>query len=126
MNFAEFWQYAPAIALGGVVGALTRWATFRAWGSERTVAALLSVNSVGSFSLGVFYGIAPELPFATTAALVAFTGGLTTFSTLVVEIATQARTRQWRRAATTTLAHFGGGALFAWLGATAVIMASGA
>lgn len=126
MNFTEFWLYAPVVALGGVAGALTRWATFRAWGSERVAAALLSVNFAGSFALGVFYAISPELPVATTAALVAFTGGLTTFSTLVVEIATQARTRQWRRGALTTVTHFGGGALFAWLGTTAVIMASGA
>ncbi len=126
MNFAEFWALAPAVALGCAAGALTRWATFRAWGSGRVPAALVSVNLAGSFALGVFYALSPGLPVAATATLVAFTGGLTTFSTLVVDIATSLRARQWGRAAISIAVNFGGGAACALLGAGAVMLTIGA
>ncbi|MFM6981880.1 MAG: fluoride efflux transporter FluC [Microbacteriaceae bacterium] len=126
MNFAEFWAFAPFVAFGGAVGAITRWATFRAWGSGRVSSALLTVNLAGSFALGVFYALSPSVPWQATVTLVAFTGGLTTFSTLVVDIAMSLRSRLWWRALVSTVVHFGGGAVCALFGAGAVMLTIGA
>jgi fluoride exporter len=126
VNFVEFWLLAPSIALGGAAGALTRWGTFRAWGESRAAAALLSVNLAGSFALGVFYAVSPGLPSVVVAGLVAFTGGLTTFSTLMVACVRDARARKWGRAVILLVVHVGGGTVCALLGAYAVMLAIGA
>lgn len=80
---------AGAVALGGVVGAATRWALIELLGGDGSVPpGLVVANVVGCLVLGVVVAIAPEAPTARTAAVgTGFCGALTTFSTLAVDLA---------------------------------------
>lgn len=84
------------VAAGGAAGAGLRWAVFEAWPDAGGRAALLAVNLVGSFLLGAALALPAEAVDRWHAALhdgigTGFCGGLTTFSTLAVEVAALGR-----------------------------------
>ena len=83
-----------SVALGGAIGASLRYlagvAVLRAFGSTGFPVAILSVNVVGSFLMGVFVVLAAQRglthlsPFVMTGVL----GGFTTFSAFSLEAVT--------------------------------------
>ena len=82
------------VALGGAIGASLRWLTgvamLRALGPSEFPLAIITVNVVGSFLMGVFVGAAAHKglthlsPFVMTGLL----GGFTTFSAFSLETMT--------------------------------------
>ena len=83
------------VAVGGAVGVSVRWSLLEV-GEPSSLAALLGANLVGCFVLGV--AVAREGPAGTArhrllhdGLAVGFCGGLTTFSTLAVEVAQMGR-----------------------------------
>jgi CrcB protein len=74
------------IAMGGAAGAACRWALTEAVGPTDWPWALLVVNVVGSFVLGLVmvHGSAPARELVRLGAGVGFCGGLTTFSSFAV------------------------------------------
>ncbi len=78
------------IAVGGAAGAATRWAVGAAWGGGTGFpVSTCVVNLAGCLLLGglLALGAAGRLPWRWVDALgVGFCGGLTTFSTLAVEV----------------------------------------
>ncbi len=86
------WDRALAIAVGGSLGAATRWCTVELAGTtHRFPWPVLAVNLVGSFLLGVLLAEEPGHPRLRLAlhdvGAIGFCGGLTTFSTFTVEVA---------------------------------------
>jgi len=77
---------SAVVALGGALGATCRWAVAELTGSTDWPWALLIVNVVGSFLLGVALvgGASPGLEMLRLGAGVGFCGGLTTFSGFAV------------------------------------------
>lgn len=74
------------VALGGVAGAATRWAALDL--ADRAAWALVAVNGVGAFLLGlVVHGLLRHNAGPRLLLGVGFCGSLTTFSTLAVDIA---------------------------------------
>lgn len=74
------------VALGGIAGAGVRWAVLSF--SDDAGWALVTVNSVGAFLLGLFAHSALRTSESGRLLLgVGFCGALTTFSTLAVEVA---------------------------------------
>jgi CrcB protein len=81
-----------AVALGGMLGTLLRFATSN-WVSshfpQHFYGATLAVNLVGCLLIGYLYGLfllRPEVPLALRAGLiVGFLGGLTTFSSFSLD-----------------------------------------
>lgn len=78
---------------GGCVGGWVRYAVTSAWSApERSFpAAVLTVNVVGAFVLGVIVVVAAEVPSRYLRPLLGtgFCGALTTFSSVVVAVARQ-------------------------------------
>lgn len=100
----------PLVALGGAVGALTRWAVVGAVDSPSWPWPVVVVNVAGSLVLGwiVGRGVLRD-PTVTVALGAGFCGGLTTMSTLTVEVAVLARSGRGAVAATTLLTTVAGG-----------------
>lgn len=76
------------LMLGGGLGAVTRAAITQACSKlpyEMPIATLI-VNVVGSFLISLLSGIVLGLNFASPLLIVGFLGGLTTFSTLSLEL----------------------------------------
>lgn len=115
----NFSALAPAVALGGAAGAMVRWLVMRSAGTARFTSGLLSVNLGGSLALGVIlaanWGSEPLFLGA-----LAFTGGLTTFSSLMVDIVQTARSGRVSTAVLTGVVHLVGGALLCGMGHLAV------
>lgn len=84
------WERVMAIALGGFLGASTRWLVLEMAGSQGFPWPVLVVNLVGSFALGILLAQEPMGQRARVAlhdfGAIGFCGGLTTFSTFTVEI----------------------------------------
>ncbi len=110
---------APAVAAGGAAGALLRWLVMRAGGTAGFTAGLLIVNLGGSLALGIFLALSWSSE-AWLVVAIAFTGGLTTFSTLMVDIVQSARSGKWTAAVVTGVVHLAGGALLCGVGHLAV------
>lgn len=82
------------VALGGAIGASLRWllgvAMLRVWGPSEFPVAIMTVNVIGSFLMGVFVvaaahrGLSHLGPFVMTGLL----GGFTTFSAFSLEAMT--------------------------------------
>lgn len=82
------------VALGGAIGASLRWLTgiavLRALGPSDFPVAIITVNGIGSFLMGVFVAVAAQRglthlsPFVMTGLL----GGFTTFSAFSLETVT--------------------------------------
>ena len=83
-------QRALAIAAGGGVGALLRWAVFTSVSAGGFPWPVLAVNVAGSFILGVLLAEEWSHPRARLvlhdAGGIGFCGSLTTFSTFAVEV----------------------------------------
>lgn len=81
-----------AIAAGGVAGAAVRWAVLEACGEVAWAWPILALNVIGSFVLGALLAEEQRNPGARIAladfGAIGFCGGLTTFSTFAVEVAT--------------------------------------
>ncbi|MCB0974365.1 MAG: CrcB family protein [Actinobacteria bacterium] len=107
MSTGSVWWYA-LVAVGGAAGALIRWVV-TTWSVRRgdgAFAATVAVNAAGSFGLGVMtalhLSVAPAALLAT-----GLCGGLSTFSTLAVELATRpGRLRSTLFGSVTALAAF--------------------
>ena len=106
-----------AVALGGFIGAISRFWLMQYIKSKITAdmpVATLSINLFGSFLLGLMSGLhvneIVHLLFA-----IGFLGAFTTFSTLAVE-AVQLWRENKRIFYWYLLLSFGGGIAFAWLG----------
>jgi CrcB protein len=111
---------ALLVALGGGAGALLRYAAQR-WSVARTGrahAGTLLVNLAGTFALGLLAGLpaAAEHRALMLLAGTGFLGGLTTFSTVMAQLAEMLRARRFRAAAGYGLATFGFGLLLAAAG----------
>lgn len=78
--------------------------------------ALLAVNVVGSFVLGLSWGLHLSHPGWAAVIASGFCGGLTTFSTWAVAIAGAIRERRWGAAASVFAAHLLLGGFAAWAG----------
>ena len=77
---------AFSVGLGAIFGAIFRWQIAIWAGSGFSLISLMAVNLLGSFLLGLVYGLYPDgrglyLPLG-----VGFCGSLTTFSTLELEL----------------------------------------
>ena len=78
-------EYLGRIAVGGAAGALVRWGIAEAWGSSEFPWPTLIVNVIGCGLLALV--TADSVPLHQQRLLaVGFCGGLTTFSTLTVEV----------------------------------------
>ena len=76
-----------AVAFGGAVGSLARWAAVSSVDNQRT-AVVFGLNVAGSLLLGALVGQAEALGDRRMALLgTGFAGGLTTFSTFAVSVA---------------------------------------
>ncbi|MEO1063087.1 MAG: CrcB family protein [Actinomycetota bacterium] len=85
-------RHWPAIAAGGAVGSLVRWAVVGLVDDPSWSWPVLAVNTIGGAVLGWLVGRGGFRSASTTAALgVGFCGGLTTMSALAVEVAGLAR-----------------------------------
>lgn len=78
-------DHLALVAIGGAAGAVVRWALVDAWAVDQFPWPTLIVNVVGCALLGVF--TADGMPVRKQRLLATgFCGGLTTFSTLSVEL----------------------------------------
>ena len=92
---------AGTAAIGGTVGALTRWrldTLVRSRFATAMPAGTLAVNALGCLVLGVLTGFQLS-PVWMTLLGTGFCGGLTTFSTLSVDALTLLRARSWAQLA---------------------------
>ena len=108
------------IALGGGAGALLRYAVQRMFAARtgHPRAGTLLVNLAGTFALGLLTGlpIASEQRAAQLLAGIGFLGGLTTFSTVMAQLAELLRAGRFRDAAAYGLSTFGCGLALAAAG----------
>lgn len=76
------------VTAGGAAGVLSRWAIVQA---SASIWAIVAVNVVGSFLLGVLMASARHVPADLEQALgIGFLGGFTTFSTFSMHVIEQA------------------------------------
>ncbi len=81
-------RVAPYVAAGGIVGALARWGVVELL--DRPTPALLVVNTVGSAALGIVVVRWPRADQPERLALgVGLCGGLTTFSSFALDVASR-------------------------------------
>lgn len=114
-----------AIALGGMIGTLVRYATGN-WVTshfpQHFYGATLAVNLVGCLLIGYLYGLfvmRPEVPEALRAGLmVGFLGGLTTFSSFSLDTLRLLENGQAPMAIGYAAASVLGGLLATWAGLT--------
>jgi CrcB protein len=114
-----------AVALGGMIGTLARYATGN-WVTshfpQHFYGATLAVNLVGCLLIGYLYGlfvIRPEVPEALRAGLmVGFLGGLTTFSSFSLDTLRLLENGQAPMAIGYAAASVLGGLLATWAGLT--------
>ncbi len=87
------------VGLGGAIGSLLRYGVALMFGSTRFPWATLTVNIVGSFTLGVLltYALGRWSTTTTTALAVGLLGGFTTFSTFAWETFTIAQSGELGR-----------------------------
>lgn len=77
-----------AVAVGGMIGSLGRWAAVNGVGADRSTVTILVLNIVGSILMGGLLARREGLTDEWFALLGAgFAGGLTTFSTYAVSVA---------------------------------------
>jgi CrcB protein len=111
---------ALLVALGGGAGALLRYAVQRAFIARtgRPHAGTLLVNLAGTFALGLLTGLPLAAESRAAALLVGtgFLGGLTTFSTVMAQLAELLRARRFKAAAGYGFATFVCGLLLAAAG----------
>lgn len=105
----QAWSAAGAVALGGLLGCLARWAIGR-WLAPGLPAgfpwATLGINVLGCLLLGLVLGAGPaRVPEAWRLGLgTGFCGGFTTFSTFGVEAVQLLEAGAWGRAGAYVLA----------------------
>ena len=114
-----------AVALGGAVGTLLRFATgnwVNAHWPQHFYGATLAVNVVGCLLIGYLYGLfllRPEVPLEVRAGLiVGFLGGLTTFSSFSLDTLRLLETGQAPMAFGYAAVSVVGGLLATWAGLT--------
>lgn len=114
-----------AVALGGAVGTLLRFATsnwVNAHWPQHFYGATLAVNIVGCLLIGYLYGLfllRPEVPLEVRAGLiVGFLGGLTTFSSFSLDTLRLLETGQAPMAFGYAAVSVVGGLLATWAGLT--------
>lgn len=111
---------ALLVALGGGAGALLRYAAQRAFAARtgRPQAGTLLVNLAGTFGLGLLMGLPLTAEDRAAELLVGtgFFGGLTTFSTVMAQLAEMLRARSFKAAAGYGFATFVCGLLLAAAG----------
>ena len=118
------WDVLAAIALGGALGSLGRWALGELLaGSGRFPWATFVENVTGAFALGVLVVLAfarwPRSRYLRPFLGVGVLGGFTTFSTYALDIRDLAADDRPVLAATYLLATLVAGLLAAWLGMAA-------
>ncbi len=106
----EMWWAVPAVAVGGFLGGLGRWALGR-WPGGRP--GTWGANMVACMVLGVALGGPGLVPLA---AGTGFAGALSTWSTLARELGELARVKRWRTFWTYLGATVIFGIAFAWRG----------
>ena len=109
---------ALAVALGGAIGAPTRFLTdllIQSRHSSRMPWGTFAVNVVGSFVLGFVAGGHPTAQWSAFLAT-GFCGGLTTFSTFSFETVRLAESGAWRTALTNVALSLTLGLAAVWLG----------
>lgn len=97
------------VAVGGVVGASTRWAVLTGAGGDHAIAAVLAINVLGSLLLGAMLGRRRSADYWAhhQSLTVGFCGGFTTFSSFAVQTATLLRDGRWASAIGLALASAG-------------------
>lgn len=115
--------YAPhflAVALGGALGSLARYALTLAWPGRVFPFATLSINLAGSFLMGFLLVLCSERlvlePALRAGLLAGFLGGFTTFSAFSMENLLLLEKGQFLLVSLYVLASVGGGLLAAWGG----------
>ena len=113
-------ELAVLVAALGAVGAVIRYALLSIADNPRaSIAVLAGVNLSGSALAGVVIAADPSL--LTTAALVGLCGGLTTFSTLALQLAPAGSPRPPAQILGLGSLHAAGSALAAWAGYSGAI-----
>ncbi len=104
------------VGVGGFIGAIIRFLLSKKLnGRNRFPLGTLTVNLVGSFLIGVIFGLV--LPKVWTLFLVSgFLGALTTFSTLQKEMIEQWQNRERKKGVIYIVVTYGGGILLAFIG----------
>ncbi len=92
------WKRLLFVALGGALGSLARYLlsgwVYRLYSSSSLPIGTIAVNVLGCFVLGLLWGISEEVELSPLLRLFLFVGllgGLTTFSTFVLETLNLAR-----------------------------------
>lgn len=104
---------ALIIGAFGALGALVRYALLSI-APQRAVGVIVAVNLVGSALAGSIAALA--LTELTASVIIGFCGGMTTFSTIAVQIVNTAREKTLLRAAGLAVLHGMGSGVFATLG----------
>lgn len=113
-------ELAVLVAALGAVGAVIRYALLSIADNPRaSIAVLAGVNLSGSALAGVSIAADPSL--LTTAALVGLCGGLTTFSTVALQLAPAGSPRPPVQILSLGFLHAAGSALAAWAGYSSAI-----
>ena len=117
------WWIAAQV-LAGALGAVTRFGVMTLVRPRSWPWGLFTVNAVGSVLVGAAVGVfsGQGIPWTTAALVLAFSAGLTTFSTLTVEAAGLIEKHENRAATVLLSVHVGGGVALALAG---YILASG-
>jgi len=90
-----------AVAIGGIAGSLTRWGLLTATGDERFTITVFALNVIGSVVMGVAIGHRERLDNDRFICIgTGFAGGLTTFSTYAVAVASKLENGELFAAAT--------------------------
>lgn len=76
------------IAFGGLIGVIVRWGLVEADVASMS-ATVLGLNMIGSLAIGLLAGLGLHQTKAWAFGAVGFCGGLTTFSTFAVEVASR-------------------------------------
>lgn len=106
----------PLLLLGGVAGALVRWGVGHSLNEQASNFpwGTLAVNLVGCGLLGYFVTTKPSQRHL--AVTIGFCGGLTTFSTLMVELVRKSQSQQLADGLSYLLLSLGGGGIAFLLG----------
>jgi fluoride exporter len=119
MQLADGWLLVAAAAMGAA-GSLVRYGTSRLYARHglRPEQATLTVNLLGAGLLGLLFGAAANLEHGSEYLVLggSLLGGLTTFSTLMMQLVNLREQRAHRRLYAYFLQTFITGLLLAWIG----------
>ncbi|AZB42128.1 CrcB family protein [Bacillus sp. FJAT-42376] len=103
------------IAIGGFLGAISRYAVSQKWNGPALPYGTLFVNLAGAFLIGCLAGVTPSETVYLLAAT-GFLGGFTTFSTMNLELAKQVMEKKYRAFLIYGAITYIGGILLAYAG----------